>query len=51
VRYVVRAGADELFVLNAESNALAWRPVDEVADDETLDPSLRRMARKWLARM
>ncbi|MEO5831556.1 MAG: NUDIX hydrolase [Rhodanobacter sp.] len=51
VRYVVRAGADESFVLNAESHALAWRPVHEVADDETLDPSLRRMARKWLARM
>jgi 8-oxo-dGTP pyrophosphatase MutT (NUDIX family) len=49
VRYVVRAGADESFVLNPESHALAWRPVDEVAADETLDASLRRMARKWLA--
>lgn len=51
VRYVVRAGAGESFVVNAESHALAWRPVDAVADDETLDPSLRRMARKWLDRM
>jgi len=49
VRYVVRAGADESFVVNAESHALAWRAVAEVAADETLDASLRRMARKWLA--
>lgn len=51
VRYVVRAGADESFVPNAESHALAWRSVDEVANDETLDMSLRRMARKWLRRV
>ena len=49
VRYVVRAGDDESFVVNAESHALAWRPVGEVANDETLDASLRRMARRWLA--
>jgi 8-oxo-dGTP pyrophosphatase MutT (NUDIX family) len=49
-RYVVRAEADESFVVNAESHALAWRPAGEVAADETLDASLRRMARKWLAR-
>ncbi|WEN13442.1 NUDIX hydrolase [Rhodanobacter sp. AS-Z3] len=51
VRYVVRAGADESFVVNAEAHALAWRSVVDVAEDETLDPSLQRMARKWLARM
>lgn len=51
VRHVVRAGADERFVVNAESHALAWRPVVEVAADESLDGSLRRMARKWLARL
>ena len=50
VRYVLRAGADERFTINQESRALAWRPVDEVAKDESLDVSLRRMARKWLAR-
>ncbi|MGN6704480.1 MAG: NUDIX hydrolase [Rhodanobacter sp.] len=49
VRYVVRAGVDESFVVNAESHALAWRSVGEVMNDETLDASLRRMARKWLA--
>lgn len=51
VRYVVRAGADERFVANAESRALAWRPVIQVADDEGLETSLRRMARKWLSRL
>jgi 8-oxo-dGTP pyrophosphatase MutT (NUDIX family) len=49
VRYVVRAGPDERLVVNAESRALTWRPVAEVAVDESLDASLRRMARKWLA--
>lgn len=48
VRYVVHARADERFVGNAESKALAWREVDGIATDPTLDPSLRRMARKWL---
>lgn len=48
VRYVVRAGADERFVVNQESRALAWRSVADVAADDSLDPSLRRMARKWL---
>ena len=50
VRYVVRAGGDERFVVNSESRALAWRPVVEVAADSSLEASLRRMARKWLAR-
>lgn len=50
VRYVVRAGADERFTVNQESRALAWRPVAEVAVDDSLDASLRRMARKWLAK-
>ncbi|MEO8778873.1 MAG: NUDIX hydrolase [Rhodanobacter sp.] len=49
VRYVVRAGADESFVANPESRGLAWRPIAEVSNDESLDLSLRRMARKWLA--
>jgi 8-oxo-dGTP pyrophosphatase MutT (NUDIX family) len=50
VRYVVRAGADERFTANQESRAMAWRPVTEVAADDRLDVSLRRMARKWLDR-
>jgi 8-oxo-dGTP pyrophosphatase MutT (NUDIX family) len=50
VRFVVRAGADEAFIVNAESHALAWRPVAEIAADASVDESVRRMARKWLAR-
>jgi 8-oxo-dGTP pyrophosphatase MutT (NUDIX family) len=49
VRYVVRAGPDERFTVNPESRALAWRSVAEVAADDSLDASLRRMAHKWLA--
>ena len=50
VRYVVRAGGGEAFVVSDESHALAWRGIAEVAGDPAMDPSLRRMARKWLAR-
>lgn len=50
VRYVVRAGANEDFVVGAESLDLAWRDIDAIADDSDADPSLRRMARKWLRR-
>ncbi|NDK37587.1 NUDIX domain-containing protein [Pseudoxanthomonas gei] len=47
VRYVVRAGANEDFVVSEESLELAWRPISEVANDA--DESMSRMARKWLA--
>lgn len=50
VRYVIRAGRDERYMINPESHALAWRPVLEVAEDAELDPSLHRMAGKWLSR-
>jgi 8-oxo-dGTP pyrophosphatase MutT (NUDIX family) len=50
VRYVVRAGADEAFTVNEESHALKWMPVAEIAADPRADESVRRMARKWLAR-
>ncbi|WP_254427288.1 NUDIX hydrolase [Rhodanobacter sp. C01] len=50
VRYVVRAGEDDRFVINEESQALAWRTVAGVAHDVSFDSSLRRMARKWLLR-
>ncbi|MFT4255835.1 MAG: NUDIX hydrolase [Pseudoxanthomonas sp.] len=49
-RYVVRAGAGEAFVVSAESHALAWRDIGELAVAEDADPSLRRMAGKWLSR-
>lgn len=51
VRYVIRAGANERFVVSDESHALAWRGVADIADDADLDTSLRRMARRWLQRM
>ncbi|MGH8028541.1 MAG: NUDIX hydrolase [Arenimonas sp.] len=50
VRFVVRATGSEEFVVNAESHALAWREVAGVANDAHADESVRRMARKWLAR-
>jgi len=46
VRYVVQAGADENYLVSAESHDLAWRPIVEVARDP--DKSMSRMARKWL---
>ncbi|WP_184434648.1 NUDIX hydrolase [Xanthomonas arboricola] len=49
-RYVVVAGADEAFEVSEESLALAWRPVAELLADPQLDPSMRRMAEKWVAR-
>lgn len=50
VRYVVRAAADETFVVSEESHALAWRDIADVAADESADASVRRMARRWLGR-
>lgn len=51
VRYVVHATRGEAFVVGDESHDLAWRRVDELAGDATVDASVRRMARKWLARL
>lgn len=50
VRFVVHAGADEDFSVSDESHALAWRNIAMLAEDEEADASVRRMARKWLAR-
>ena len=50
VRYVVRAGADEAFVVSEESHDLAWRSIAELAAEAVADPSVRRMAGKWLGR-
>lgn len=49
-RYVVRAGGNESYVVSDESHALAWREISAIEADPTADESLRRMARKWLAR-
>ncbi len=49
VRYIVRATGSEDFTVSDESHALAWRGIRDIAADDAMDPSLRRMARKWLA--
>lgn len=49
VRFVVRAGADETFVVSDESHALAWRRIDAIAADADAEESMQRMARQWLA--
>ena len=51
LRYIVRAGSDEGFVVSDESHALAWRDVRQLAEERDLDDSVRRMARKWLQRV
>ena len=50
VRFVVHATGSEDFVVSAESHALAWRDIASIAADPAQDESMRRMARKWLAR-
>ena len=49
VRYVVRAGRGEAYVVSDESHDLAWRQIAELADGTDADASVRRMAGKWLA--
>lgn len=50
VRYIVRAGANEVFVVSDESHALAWREIASLIDDQEADASVRRMAGKWVSR-
>lgn len=50
VRYVVRTGTTENYTVSDESLDLSWREIETIADDAQVDPSMRRMARKWLAR-
>jgi 8-oxo-dGTP pyrophosphatase MutT (NUDIX family) len=50
VRYIVRATGAEAFVVSDESHALAWREINGLLDEPGLDPSIARMAGKWLAR-
>lgn len=49
-RYVVRTGGSEDYVVSDESHDLAWREIAAIAGDAGADPSLRRMAEKWLRR-
>ena len=48
VRFVVHARGSEAFSVSEESHALAWRDIATIADDPTMDASLRRMANKWM---
>lgn len=48
VRYVVRCSGDEVPVINDESRAFAWLPIDALAADGSIDLSIRRMAQRWI---
>lgn len=50
VRYVARCTGNEVPKINRESRASAWRRIDALASDELIDPSIRRMAVRWLSR-
>jgi 8-oxo-dGTP pyrophosphatase MutT (NUDIX family) len=50
VRYVVRATGSEDFAVSDESHALAWRDIAGLLEDPAIDPSIARMARKWMVR-
>ena len=50
VRFVVYADGDEAYTVSEESHDLAWRRIAELAVEAGTDPSVQRMARKWLAR-
>jgi 8-oxo-dGTP pyrophosphatase MutT (NUDIX family) len=49
VRYVVRAAGSDAFVVSEESLALAWREIAALGDEPGLDPSIQRMAGKWVS--
>ncbi len=51
VRVVVWATNDEAYVVGDESLDLAWRSIADLADDPLIDVSVRRMARRWMARL
>lgn len=48
VRFVVHASDDERYVVSDESHALEWRDIAALLADADADPSLRRMAGRWL---
>jgi 8-oxo-dGTP pyrophosphatase MutT (NUDIX family) len=50
VRFVVHANSSEVYVVSDESHALDWRVISDLIDDAEVEESIRRMARKWLAR-
>lgn len=50
VRFVVHAGDDEAFVVMPEAKALAWRTMEDIAADASVDESVRRMAMRCMNR-
>ena len=50
IRFVVHATGSLDFYGNVESFALQWFDVGELARDERLEVSIRRMAQRWLER-
>lgn len=50
VRYVVRATGSEAYAVSDESHDLAWREIAALLDDPAIDPSIARMARKWVSK-
>ena len=48
-RFALRAIGDDAFLVSDESHALRWVRIDEI-DAFTTEPSMLRMARKWLDR-
>ncbi|WP_395771116.1 NUDIX hydrolase [Arenimonas sp.] len=50
VRFVVRATGSQEFSGNTESWQLRWFDVHDLAQNDGLDESIRRMAHRWLAR-
>jgi 8-oxo-dGTP pyrophosphatase MutT (NUDIX family) len=48
VRFVVHARGSDVFSVSEESHALAWCDIATIANDPTMDASLRRMANKWM---
>lgn len=50
VRYVIRAGDNEAYIISDESHDLAWRAIADLAASTEADASVRRMAGKWMTR-
>lgn len=50
VRYIVRATGSDDFAVSDESHALAWREIDALFTEPGIDPSIVRMARKWVSK-
>lgn len=48
VRYVLRCTTTEQPAINSESRAFAWHRMADLALDGSFDPSIRRMAQRWL---